>query len=438
MFNKVLVANRGEIAVRIIRTCRAMGIPVLALYDPEADLGSLHVRLADECVPLPSELGYLDQQGILQIARQHGCDAIHPGYGFLAEQPSFARACEQAQIVFVGPPADLIAALHDKVALLDRARAAGFATPSYARLPADAEHADTLQMLAEQLGFPLIVKPSSGGLGAGARLVSSPERLADALWQTRAEAQLIFGNSGVYVEKPILPASYVEVQLLGDRQGNLVHLGERQALIQRHSQRVIVETPAPSLSQSQREALWAGAVQLASLFGCTSACTVEFLIDGSGRAYVSDIKPRIQVEHPVSEALAAVDMVREQLRIAAGAPLRWRQSELPLQGWAMLCRISAEDPWSDFLPRAGRLSQLRLPGGPQVRVDTFAYSGCLIPPRYDPTLAKVITWGEDRQICLERMRCALDDFLITGVPTDLPLLRRLLDEPEFVRSGTLV
>jgi acetyl-CoA carboxylase, biotin carboxylase subunit len=431
MFKKVLVANRGEIAVRIERTCREMGIQSVALYDP-SDIGSLHVRLAGEAVPLTSELGYLDQQAIIRHALEAGAEAIHPGYGFLAERPEFVQACQTAGLAFIGPPAEVIAAVRDKIAALSRVRAAGFQTPEHSPVAFDAGDSDGLRAAAGALGYPLVIKSCSGGRGRGTRVVRAPEHLNEAMSQAQAGAEAVFGDRQIYLERAILPSRYVEVQLLGDGHGNLIHLGERDSSIQRNNQKIVTESPAPYLAKEQREQLWRDAIDIARLFSCRSACTVEFVIDGHDQWYFTEIKARIQVEHPVSEMVAQLDIVREQIRIAAGEPLSISQADVGLSGSAMQCRINAQDPWNRFLPSPGRIDAFRLPGGPSVRVDTYASSGCDIPLRYDPIFAKLVTWGVDRDACVNRMRRALEECLITGIQTNIPLLHNVLNDPDFI------
>jgi acetyl/propionyl-CoA carboxylase alpha subunit len=433
MFTKVLIANRGEIALRIARACRDMGIAAVALYDA-SDRASLHVRLADECVQLRSALGYMDQQEVLRIAREVGAEAIHPGYGFLAERPEFIDACEQAGLAFVGPPSATVAALRDKIAALDRAQAAGFRVPRHSPIAFDELDLARVRAEAERVGYPLVVKSYHGGRGRGTRLVRSPERLAEVVRRTQAESQAVFGDQQFYLEQAVLPSRYVEVSLLCDARGGMVHLGEHDASIQRNNHKIVEESPAPYLDDRQRAQLWRDALTLARLFGCRGACTIEFLMDADGQFYFTEIKPRIQVEHPLSEIVTGVDVVREQIQIAAGAPLRFEQSDIRPRGWAMHCRINAEDPWNRSLPSPGRLRLFRLPGGPGVRVDTYAYSGCEVPVRYDPLLAKLVVWDADREGCLRRTRRALADFAISGVQTNLPLIERILDEADFARG----
>ncbi len=431
MFKKVLVANRGEIAVRVIRACRDLGIETVALYEMP-DIGSLHVRLADSCVQLTSDLGYMDQAAILQIAKDAGVDAIHPGYGFLAEEASFIRACESAGIVFIGPPADVVATLKDKIGAQRQVREAGNATPIHSAHSFGRDQIDALRAEADSLGYPVIVKSCSGGRGRGTRLIRSPEQLEDVIHTSYAAARAVFGNDQLYLERAILPSRYVEVQILADQYGNIIHLGERDASIQRNSQKVIAETPAPYMTPDQRERLWHMAADIARMFGCSNACTIEFLMDANGDFFFTEIKARVQMEHPGTEMVSLVDIVREQIRIAASEPLSVRQDDVQLRGCAMQCRINAEDPWNHFMPSPGELRQFRLPGGPHVRVDTYVYNGCDVPVRYDPVFAKLTVWGENRDECLQRMRRALEDFIIEGIQTNLPLIQRIMDMTEFL------
>jgi acetyl/propionyl-CoA carboxylase alpha subunit len=434
MFKKILIANRGEIAVRIARTCRDLEIPTVALYD-DTDAGSLHVRLADQCVRLDSSLGYVDSEQIIRHALAVGAEAIHPGYGFLAEQPDFIRACEAAGLVFIGPPAEVVATLKNKIATLDRVAAAGFLTARHSAASYDETEIEALRAEADRIGYPLVIKSCSGGRGRGTRVVRSPGMLLDGVHIAQAGSAAVFRDRRVYLEQAILPSRYVEVQLLGDQQGHLIHLGERDSSIQRNNQKIVTESPAPYLTPEQREKLWAAALQIARLFNCYSACTVEFVVDQDEQFYFTEIKPRIQVEHTVTEMIAAVDIVRSQIRTAAGRPLTICQEDVQLRGCAMQCRLKAEDPWNNFLPSPGRIELFRPPGGPYVRVDTYAYSGCDIPLRYDPMFAKLIVWGRDRDDCLNRMRRALEETFITGIQTNLPLLQHVFEDPRFVEGG---
>ncbi|MEW5985331.1 MAG: biotin carboxylase N-terminal domain-containing protein [Chloroflexota bacterium] len=439
MFRKMLIANRGEIAVRIERTCREMGIQTVALYEA-ADRRSLHVRLADECVPLNSPQGFLDGQAILEIAQAKGVDAIHPGYGYLAEEASFIRACNEADIVFIGPPAVVVERVRHKIDTLRRARAAGFPTVEYAPTIFDADDlagddGRALHEAVAHLGYPVVIKSCSGGRGRGERLVWSADRLLEAARRAQAEAQAVYGNRRVYLERAILPAHQVGVQIVADEYGRLIHLGEREGSVQYGSRKVIEEAPAPCLTQPQREHLWQTALDLARLFEYQNVGTVEFLVDGSGQFYFTEFKARIQVEHPLTEMVAQVDLVREQLRLAAGEPLTLEQAGVQLKGWGVLAHVNAEDPWQRFLPGPGRLQRVRLPGGPGVRVDSYVYSGCDVPAAYDPLVAKLVAWAADRPQTVERLRRALAETVLVGTPVNLSLLRRILGTPE-VAAGT--
>ncbi|MFO7680007.1 MAG: biotin carboxylase N-terminal domain-containing protein [Chloroflexota bacterium] len=434
MFNKILIANRGEIAVRIVRECRDMGVWTVVLYDA-SDRDSLHVRLADECVQLRSDLGYMDGPQIIKIAQETGAEAIHPGYGFLAEQPKFVAACEEAGIAFVGPSSDVMAIVRMKIELLDRVKAAGFATTEHSSVSFRQHEQELYHAEAEALGFPLVVKACCGGRGRATRLVRNPAQLDKAVQQSASEASVIFGDDSLYLEHAILPASYIDVQVLADRHGNLVHLGERDGSIQRNNQKLVCESPAPGLTQSLRARLHDTALQIARLLNCNNAVTIEFLLDQDGNFYFTEIKARITVEHPVTEMVTRRDLVREQIWIASGRRLSISQEDVRLRGAAIQCRVNAEDPWNHYLPSPGVLHHFRLPGGPRVRVDTYGYSGCAVPVRYDPMLAKVVVWGEDRPAAVQRMLRSLQDFVVTGVRTNLPLFQRIIQDPDFVAGA---
>ena len=434
MFKKILIANRGEIAVRVVRACRDLDIWTVALFDA-SDRDSLHVRLADECVQITSPLGYLDVQQIVELALATGAEAIHPGYGFLAEREDFAAACEAAGIVFIGPPSSVMAAFSSKIDMLEAVASAGFATPPHSSVSFQAHEEELYLAEAADIGFPIVVKSCSGGRGRASRIVFRPEDLQRAVREAAAEGQMVFGSEHLYFEKMIRPATFLDVQLLGDHYGNLIHLGERDGSIQRNNQKLLAEAPAPGLTPAQRARLHEMALQIARLFGYVNAGTVEFLMDATGQFYFTEVKCRIQVEHPVSEMATRRDLVREQIRIAAGERLGIAQEDVRIRGVSMACRINAEDPWNNFLPSPGYLRRFRLPGGPYVRVDTFGYSGCSVSARYDPILAKLIVWGETREDCLQRMRRALQDFAISGIQTNLPLFQRILDDPDFI-AGT--
>jgi acetyl/propionyl-CoA carboxylase alpha subunit len=433
MFHKVLVANRGEIAVRILRTCREMGLHTVALYEPP-DRGSLHVRLADEAIRLPSPGGFRDGAAIVHLAHAHGADAIHPGYGFLAEEPAFIRACAAAGLAFIGPPADVVQRLRDKPAALARAAAHGFPTLPHSACGFGPQDTQAALAAAERLGFPLVVKSCRGGRGRGERLVPAPASLPAALRWAQSEALTVYDDQSMYFEQAVIPAHQIGVQVLGDRHGRLIHLGEREGSLIAGNQKILEETPAPSLTPELRQRLCDMALALARLFECQNAVTVEFLVDSTGQVYFTEIKARLQMEHPLPEMVSRLDLVREQIRLAAGEPLSLEQSAVTLSGCAMQCRVSAEDPSQGFRPAPGILQRLRLPAGPGVRVDTFAYSGCAIPDAYDPLIAKLIVWGHDRPACAERLARALEEFSLVGTPSNLPLLQQLVDDPGFRRG----
>ncbi len=424
MFKKILIANRGEIAVRIIQTCRDMGIATVALYQP-SDEASLHVRLADECVLLNTPAGFMDQAEILRIAAEKNADAIHPGYGFLAENLDFIRACEAARIAFIGPSSEVVERVSDKLSVLDRVCAAGLPTVETSARAYQRDDLDALRAEAQRLGYPLVVKSCSGGRGPGERLVHTPEQLETALRGAYAEAQLVYGIGSVFLEKEVPSAHQIGVQVIADRQGHLIHLEEREGSLLHNGQKVIEESPAPCLTPDQRAKVWDAALKVADLFHYENLGTVEFLIDQAGDFFFTEVKPRLQVEHPLTELRARVDLVREQIRIAAGEPLAWSQGELRLQGCAILCRVNAEDPLNEHFPSPGAV-RVRLPLGAEVRVDTYIADHGSVPPEYNPLIAKVSTWAPDRPTCLRRICRALQDFWLPGGLTNLPLLRRLL------------
>jgi acetyl-CoA carboxylase biotin carboxylase subunit len=431
MFTKILIANRGEIAVRIVRACRELGIATVALYEP-SDKSSLHIRLADECIQLNSPADFFDTDKLIAIAEDRQAQAIHPGYGFVAEDASFIRACANAGITFIGPPAAVVERMRSKIDTLQRAHEAGYPTVAHSAASFAEDEYPALEATATEMGYPLVVKSCRGGRGAGERLVQSPDRLAETVRRAQAEAQAVFGNKQVYLEKAVLPAHQVNVQIAGDRYGNYVHLGEREGSLQVGSRKLLEESPAPCLNQAQREKLWQTAVELGRLFEYQNVGTVEFLVDAAGNFYFTEFKARIQVEHPITEARTRINLVREQIRLAAGEPLAWSQEEIHFHGHAMLCRINAEDPWNHYLPSPGHLQRVRWPGGHGVRVDTYVQCGSDVPAAYDPLIAKLTTWGSDRQMAALRMRCALEDSKLIGTPTNLPFLQRILHSPEFL------
>ena len=431
MFKKILIANRGEIAVRIIRTCREMGILTVAIYEP-SDRNSLHVRLSDECVALPGPQSFMDAAAILEIARERGVDAIHPGYGYLSEDADFIRACERAGVVFVGPPAGVVDALRNKIGALHAARAAGIPTVIHSpRSFAEEEHAE-LAAAAREIGYPIVLKSCRGGRGRGERVVASPQQLAEVTRRAQTETQAVYGNKQLYIERAVLPAHQIGVQVIADRHGALVCLGDREGSVIHSNQKIVEEGPSLCLSPDQRVELQATAMRLARLFNYRGLGTVEFIVDRNGAFYFSEVKARIQIEHTLTEALLRIDLVREQLRIAAGEALTMEQSDVRPSGHALMCRVQAEDPFHRFMPSPGHVRQARMPGGTEVRVETYIASGVDVPPHYYPLLGTTTVWAPDRATCVSRMRRALEDFNLVGTHTNIPLLMRVLRSPAFV------
>lgn len=431
MFKKILIANRGEIAVRIIRTCRELGIRTVALYEI-SDRDSLHVRLADECVQLSDYRRFMDAEAILTIAQERGVDAIHPGYGFLAEDPEFNRACREAGIVFIGPPAEVVDRVQDKIGALEVARAAGIPTVTHSERSFAAGELDAMTAEADRLGYPLVIKSCRGGRGRGERVISNRNQLADVIRRSSAESTAVYGHGKLFLERAILPARQLGVQIVADGQGNIVHLGDREGSIVRRNQKIVEEAPALCLNEEQRAAVLATAVQLARLLDYQNLGTMEFLVDESGAFFFSEVKARIQVDHVLTEMVTRRDLVREQIRLAAGESLGYGQDDVVVQGWALMCRVQAEDPAHHYLPSPGHLQRVRLPAGPEVRVDTYLYCDSEVPSFYDPLVGKVTVWGDNRPHAVDRMRRALEDFAIVGTPTNLPLLMDILRSPAFV------
>ncbi len=431
MFKKVLVANRGEIAVRIIRACRELGIATVAVFS-EVDRTALHVRYADEAYfigPAPARESYLRIDKILDVARRSGADAIHPGYGFLAERADFAEACAEAGITFIGPPASAIGLMGDKVIARKTVQAAG--VPIVPGTEEDLRD-DEIEWAAAFVGFPLLIKAAAGGGGKGMRAVYRPEDLRSALASARREAEAAFGDGAVYLEKIVEGARHIEIQILADAHGNVIHLGERECSIQRRHQKLVEEAPSPFADEDLRARMGAVAVKAAQAVNYVNAGTIEFLVDKARNFYFLEANTRLQVEHPVTEMVTGVDIVKEQLRIARGRKLRYTQDDIRMNGWAIECRINAEDPYNDFLPSIGRLTGMTLPTGPGVRVDSGVYEGFEITPYYDSLISKLICWGETRGEALLRMRRALEEYRIMGVKTNIPFHQRLLDSPRFM------
>jgi acetyl-CoA carboxylase biotin carboxylase subunit len=431
LFKKLLVANRGEIALRVMRTCREMGVGTVAVYS-DVDRAALHVRYADEAYLLgagtPGE-SYLNIERIVEVAKRCGADAIHPGYGFLAENAAFVDACEQARITFVGPSAPTMRLVGDKVAARRLAAEVGVPVVPGAE---SIDGPDEALAVAQRLGFPVLVKAVAGGGGKGIRVVRSPGELEAALSVAGSEAAVAFGDHSLYVEKFLDRVRHVEVQFIGDAGGKVIAFGERECSIQRRHQKLIEESPSPAVGVALREELCAAAIRVAEAAGYRNAGTAEFLLDEAGRFYFLEINARLQVEHPVTELVTGVDLVADQLRVAAGEPLAYRQEDVTLSGWALECRIAAEDPFNDFLPSFGRIDYVSHPAGPGIRVDSALYAGAGLPYYYDPMIAKVIAWGRDRDEAIRRMRRALSEFAVVGVETNIPFHLQLLDDPRFL------
>jgi acetyl-CoA carboxylase biotin carboxylase subunit len=432
MFTKVLIANRGEIALRVIRACRELGIATVAVYS-EADRESLHVRFADDdvCIgPASGRQSYLNIPRIIAAAEITGADAIHPGYGFLAENAEFAEICKASNITFIGPTADQIRAMGDKASARRLAKEAGVPTvPGSEGILTDVEEAGTV---ADGIGFPVIIKATAGGGGKGMRIAHTPEQFAQLFSLAQNEALAAFGNGDVYVEKYLERPRHVEIQVLGDTQGRIVHLGERDCSVQRRHQKLIEESPSPALTPDLRTRMGDAAIALASAIGYVGAGTLEFLLDTDGRFYFMEMNTRIQVEHPVTEMVTGFDIVKEQIHVAAGDPLGLPAELNGLRGHAIECRVNAEDPARNFQPCPGLISAYHPPGGPGVRVDTHVYAGYTVPPHYDSLLAKVIVHGRDRTEALARMGQALDSFILEGITTTIPFLARVIRHPAFV------
>ena len=436
MIRKVLIANRGEIAVRIFRALRDMGLSSVAVYS-QADRAARHVRLADEayCIgPPPSAESYLNMDAILEAARRSGAQAIHPGYGFLSENATFAQRCEAEGLIFIGPPASAMHSMGEKTRARQLMAAAGVpvipGTLEPLKSPEDAAEE------AERTGYPVMLKAAAGGGGKGMRLVHGPGQMAAAFRDAASEALKSFGDGSVYLERAVVRPRHIEMQILADTHGNCVYLGERECSIQRRHQKVVEEAPSPMVSPEMRAAMGAVAVRAAKAVGYVNAGTIEFLVDQSGEFFFMEMNTRLQVEHAVTEMVTGIDLVREQIRIADGEPMSFRQEDVQIRGWSMECRIYAEDPLNNFMPCPGKIEALRLPEGPNVRVDSAAYTRGEISMFYDPMVAKVITWGSDRAACGATMNRALMEFQIVGTKTNRDFLLAIVNHPEF-RSGAL-
>jgi acetyl-CoA carboxylase, biotin carboxylase subunit len=437
MFGRVLVANRGEIAVRILRALREMKIRGIAVFS-DADRGALHVRLADEAEyigPAPSGESYLRVDRILEAARKHRADAIHPGYGFLSENAAFAAACAEAGIVFIGPSPESIRRLGSKTAARILAKQAGAPVVPGSEEPAT--NIDRARALARQIGYPVLLKAAAGGGGKGMRRVNVENDLESAMRDAASEAERAFQNSEVYIEKVIERPRHIEIQIAGDHYGNLVHLGERECSLQRRHQKIIEECPSPFVARhpEMRAAMGEAALKIARAAGYDNLGTVEFLADDRGNFYFLEVNTRLQVEHPVTELVTGYDLVQLQLRIAAGEALPFTQKDVAWRGWAMECRICAEDPENQFFPSPGRIGQLREPSGPGVRLDSGVYPGWTVPLEYDPLLAKLVTWAPERNTAIDRLQRALGEYAIAGIQTNIAYFREILDDAEFLAGN---
>ncbi len=433
-FQKILIANRGEIAVRIIRACREMGISTVAVYS-EADRDSLHVRLADEayCVgPTLSKDSYLNLTNLMSVATLTECDAVHPGYGFLAENADFAEICESCNITFIGPSPDAINRMGDKSEAKRTMLQAG--VPVIPGSEGIVDDLDEAVKIAREIGYPIIIKATAGGGGKGIRLAEDEDSLVKQMTNAQQEAEKAFGNGGVYLEKYLTGMKHVEVQIIADRHGNAVHLGERDCSVQRRRQKLVEEAPCPVLSPELRAEMGAAAVRAAQAVNYSGAGTLEFLLGQDGQFYFMEMNTRIQVEHPVTEMVTGVDLIQEMIRVAEGNPLSFKQEEVEINGWSIECRVNAEDPERNFMPSPGKINFYLAPGGPGVRVDSGAYPGYTISPYYDSMIAKLIVWAPTRDEAIAKMKRALDEFAIEGIHTTIPFHMRLLNHETFVRG----
>ena len=434
MFEKVLIANRGEIALRILRACREMGIETVAVHS-KADAELKHVLLADESVcigPAPSSESYLNMPAIIASAEVTNADAIHPGYGFLSENADFAERVEQSGFTFIGPRAETIRMMGDKVEAIKAMKAAGIPCVPGSDGPLSTDP-DEIRATAERIGYPVIIKAAGGGGGRGMRVVRSADEVVDAVRLTKTEARQAFGNDMVYMEKFLETPRHIEIQVLSDKHGNAIHLGERDCSLQRRHQKVMEEAPAPGISEEQRNAIGAVCVEACKRIGYHGAGTFEFLYE-NGEFYFIEMNTRVQVEHPVTEMVTGVDIVREQIRIAAGLPLSYTQDDIKVRGHAIECRINAENA-KTFIPSPGRVTEFHAPGGLGVRVESHLYDGYTVPPHYDSMIGKLITWGDDRATAIARAKMALRELVIEGISTNIALHQDLLDDPVVNKGG---
>ncbi|NBI27609.1 acetyl-CoA carboxylase biotin carboxylase subunit [Chengkuizengella marina] len=433
-FQKVLIANRGEIAVRIIRACHEMGIQTVAIYS-EADKDSLHVRLSDEayCIgPTLSKDSYLNLTNIMSIATLTGADAIHPGYGFLAENADFAEICESCNITFIGPSPEAITKMGDKAVAKETMKNAS--VPVIPGTDGLIEDIDDAVMISRDIGYPVLIKATAGGGGKGIRIAEDEEMLIHQIKAAQLEAEKAFGNAGVYLEKFLTGMKHVEIQVIADKHGNVVHLGERDCSIQRRRQKLIEEAPCPVLTPEIRKEMGEAAVRAAKAVQYSGAGTLEFLLGPDGKFYFMEMNTRIQVEHPVTEMVTSIDLIKEMISVAEGKHLSFTQEDVEIQGWSIECRINAENPDKNFMPSAGQIQFYLPPGGLGVRVDSAAYPGYIISPHYDSMIAKLIVWGKTREEAIERMKRALSEFTIEGIHTTIPFHLKLLSNDKFLQG----
>ena len=431
MIEKILIANRGEIAVRVIRACREMGIRTVAVYS-EADKDALHTQLADEAVcigPAPSAESYLNMQNIISATLVSGADAIHPGFGFLSENSKFAELCEQCKITYIGPDSKVISALGNKSVARNTMVAAGVPVIPGSKEPVYS--VEEGEKIAGKIGYPVIVKAALGGGGKGMRVAQTPDEFQASFQTAQKEAQMAFGDGTMYLEHFVEHPRHIEFQILADKYGNVVHLGERDCSIQRNHQKMIEESPSEALTPELRQKMGEAAVKAAKAAHYTNAGTIEFLLEKSGAFYFMEMNTRIQVEHPVTEWVTGIDLIKEQICIAAGEPLSVQQKDIEIRGHAMECRINAEDPERHFMPCPGKITDLHLPGGNGIRVDTAVYNDYAIPPYYDSMIAKIIVYDKDRRSAIRKMISALGEVAIEGVKTNVDFLYELLNQPDF-------
>jgi len=432
---KILIANRGEIAVRIIRACKEMNIKTVAIYS-EADKNSLHTRLADEAIcigPAPSNMSYLNVKNIIEAANITRADSIHPGFGFLSENSKFAQICEESNIKFIGPKSDVIDLLGNKSNSKELMRKAG--VPIIPGSNGEIKSIKEAVNICNKIGYPVMIKAAAGGGGKGIRVVNSEEELESSYNIVKQEARISFSSDEVYIEKYIKNPRHVEIQILADEHGNIVHLGERDCTIQRNHQKIIEETPSTAIDDKLRNKMGMAAIKAAKIAGYTSCGTVEFLVDSDKNFYFMEMNTRIQVEHPITEMRTGIDIVKEQIKIAAGEQLKFKQKDIKFDGCSIECRINAENPSKNFMPCPGKITDIHLPGGNGIRVDTAIYSGYVIPPNYDSMIAKIIVHGVTRNEAISKMKRALEELVIDGVDTNRDFLFEIIRNPDFIRGN---